>query len=56
MRTGPQLVSIGSSGARPEAWTLRWTPSRTTLNAASTTDRFGYRPIATAKNSEPSRS
>ena len=40
-RIGPQLVSMGSRGARHEACTLRWTPSRTTLKAASTTDRFG---------------
>ena len=38
---GPTVVTVGSSGARPEANTERWTPSCSTLNAASRMPRFG---------------
>ena len=47
---GPTWVSARSNGARPDAKTERWTPSWTTLKAASTTPRFGYEPKAMAKN------
>ncbi len=56
MRTGPQLVSRRSTGIRPDACTLRCIPSVTTLKAASITDRLGYKPMAAAKKTSPSRS
>ena len=57
-RIGPTLVaSRRSTGARAEANTLVCccSPPVTTQNAASTTWRLGYRPIAAAKYTEPSR-
>jgi hypothetical protein len=50
---GPTRVSARSTGARREARSAHCRPPRTTLNAASITRRFGYRPIAAAKKRSP---
>jgi hypothetical protein len=43
MRNGPTSTTLGSRGARRDAWNACWTPSRTIENPQSMMPRFGYR-------------
>jgi hypothetical protein len=42
MRNGPTTVSLGSAGARREAWNECCSPSRTMLKPQSMIPRLGY--------------